>query len=57
MPWAFTVQKLTDASRTAFKSGNRYGMIAVHRAGLAAWRSSNSRSRVEMLERAEHVVA
>ena len=32
-----TLQKLSDASRTAFKYGNRYGMIAVHRAGLAAW--------------------
>jgi deazaflavin-dependent oxidoreductase (nitroreductase family) len=31
------LRKLTDASRTAFKYGNRYGMIAVHRAGLAAW--------------------
>jgi deazaflavin-dependent oxidoreductase (nitroreductase family) len=31
------LQKLTDASRTAFRYGNRYGMIAVHRAGLAAW--------------------
>ena len=31
------LKKLTDASRTAFKYGNRYGMIAVHRAGLSSW--------------------
>lgn len=30
-------QALSDASRTAFKYGNRYGMVQFHRAGLAAW--------------------
>ena len=35
-----TLQAITDASRTAFRYGNRYGMIAVHRAGLAAWLGS-----------------
>jgi deazaflavin-dependent oxidoreductase (nitroreductase family) len=28
---------LTDASRTAFKWANRYLMVPLHRAGLAAW--------------------
>ena len=32
-----TFQAISDASRTAFKYGNRYGMVPVHRAGLAAW--------------------
>ena len=32
-----TLKKLSDASRTAFKYGNRYGMVAVHRAGLSSW--------------------
>ena len=32
-----TLQAISDASRTAFKYGNRYGMVPLHRAGLAAW--------------------
>ena len=32
-----TLQAISDASRTFFKYGNRYGMVPVHRAGLAAW--------------------
>ncbi len=28
---------LSDASRTMFRYANRYGMIPLHRAGLAAW--------------------
>ena len=35
-----TLQKLSDASRTIFKYANRYGMVPVHRAGLAAWLGS-----------------
>jgi deazaflavin-dependent oxidoreductase (nitroreductase family) len=35
-----TFQAISDASRTAFKYGNRYGMVPVHRAGLAAWLGS-----------------
>jgi deazaflavin-dependent oxidoreductase (nitroreductase family) len=35
-----TVQAISDASRTAFKHANRYGMVPVHRAGLAAWLSN-----------------
>ena len=30
-------QAISDASRTAFKYGNRYCMVPFHRAGLAAW--------------------
>jgi deazaflavin-dependent oxidoreductase (nitroreductase family) len=36
-PTSPTLQAITDASRTAFKYGNRYAMIPFHRAGLAAW--------------------
>jgi len=32
-----TFQAISDASRTAFRYGNRYGMVPFHRAGLAAW--------------------
>ncbi len=31
------VQAIFDVSRTAFRYGNRYGMVPFHRAGLAAW--------------------
>jgi deazaflavin-dependent oxidoreductase (nitroreductase family) len=31
------LRALSDASRTAFRYGNRYGMVPFHRAGLAAW--------------------
>ncbi len=31
------LKALSDASRAAFRYGNRYGMIPFHRAGLAAW--------------------
>lgn len=31
------MKALTDASRTVFRYGNRYGMVPFHRAGLAAW--------------------
>jgi len=30
-------QAISDASRTVFRYGNRYGMAPFHRAGLAAW--------------------
>lgn len=32
-----TLQAISDASRTAFRYANRYVMVPVHRAGLAAW--------------------
>jgi deazaflavin-dependent oxidoreductase (nitroreductase family) len=32
-----TAKRLSDASRTIFRYGNRYGMVPFHRAGLAAW--------------------
>jgi deazaflavin-dependent oxidoreductase (nitroreductase family) len=35
-----TFQAIFDASRTAFKYLNRYGMVPFHRAGLAAWLGS-----------------
>ena len=31
------LKALSDASRTIFRYGNRYGMVPFHRAGLAAW--------------------
>jgi deazaflavin-dependent oxidoreductase (nitroreductase family) len=31
------LKALSDASRTMFRYGNRYGMVPLHRAGLAAW--------------------
>ena len=31
------MKALSDASRTAFRYGNRYAMVPFHRAGLAAW--------------------
>jgi deazaflavin-dependent oxidoreductase (nitroreductase family) len=34
------LKALSDASRTAFRYGNRYFMVPVHRAGLAAWMGS-----------------
>jgi deazaflavin-dependent oxidoreductase (nitroreductase family) len=34
---AGAMKALTDASRTLFRYGNRYGMVPFHRAGLAAW--------------------
>jgi deazaflavin-dependent oxidoreductase (nitroreductase family) len=34
------LKALSDASRTAFRYGNRYFMGPVHRAGLAAWMGS-----------------
>lgn len=30
-------RRLSDASREAFRLGNRYAMVPLHRAGLAAW--------------------
>jgi deazaflavin-dependent oxidoreductase (nitroreductase family) len=35
-----TLQAISDASQTAFRYANRYGMVPVHRAGLAAWLGS-----------------
>lgn len=34
---AGAAKALSDASRTLFRYGNRYGMVPFHRAGLAAW--------------------
>ena len=34
------LKALSDASRTAFRYGNRYGMVPFHRAGLGAWLGS-----------------
>jgi deazaflavin-dependent oxidoreductase (nitroreductase family) len=31
------MKAISDASRTLFRYGNRYGMVPFHRAGLAAW--------------------
>ncbi len=39
-PTSPTFQAILDASRTAFKYGNRYGVVQFHRAGLAAWLGS-----------------
>ncbi|HYN48372.1 MAG TPA: nitroreductase/quinone reductase family protein [Candidatus Nanopelagicales bacterium] len=36
-PMSPTFQAISDASRTVFRYGNRYGMVPAHRAGLAAW--------------------
>jgi len=35
-----TVRAISDASRTLFRYGNRYFMVPLHRAGLAAWLGS-----------------
>ena len=34
------LKAISDASRTAFRYGNRYFVVPVHRAGLAAWMGS-----------------
>jgi deazaflavin-dependent oxidoreductase (nitroreductase family) len=36
-PLTGAVKALVDASRTAFRYGNRYAMVPFHRAGLGAW--------------------
>jgi len=36
-PLAGAAKAVSDASRTLFRYGNRYGMVPFHRAGLAAW--------------------